>query len=34
MPRTEGVVLAQWGVVHLNEGLLTLHNLKGDAGKT
>ena len=33
MPRTVGVVLAHQGVGHLTEGLLTLHNLMGDAGK-
>ena len=32
MPRTVGVVLAHWGVGHLTEGLMTLHNLMGDAG--
>ena len=32
MPRTVGVVLAQEGAGHLTEGLLTLHNLMGDAG--
>ena len=33
MPRTVGVVLANKGVSHLTQGLLTLHNLKGDARK-
>ena len=32
MPGTGGVVLAHQGVGHLTEGLLTLHNLLGDAG--
>ena len=32
MPRGVGVVLAHYGVGHLTEGLLTLHNLTGDAG--
>ena len=36
MPRTVsylGVVLAHYGVGHLTGGLLTLHNLMGDAGE-
>ena len=32
MPRTVGEVLAHQGVGHLTEGLLTVHNLMGDAG--